>query len=252
MTAPKERTMTTDSTIHTKSVALELKDEATGEVEAVVATLNVVDRDREVITTDAIKSGSKVAMSSYGHNIVGFFGSSMPPVGKGKLFIEGEKAVFRGKLFLKTERGRETLEVLKEMGKDQEWSFGFQVLGSEVPDEKWRKQGAMAILTKLDAFEVSPVIRGAGIGTHTVSAKEGDPATPPAEPPPAGDPPATDPPPDPPVDLLAPDPAAAAEAAALEQQRADEAKVAADAQVKAELMEEVQRVQRSLKRLGVL
>jgi hypothetical protein len=152
--------------------SLEIKDESTGEVEAIIATLDVVDKDFEVITKDAITSGSKVKMSSYGHDIVGgFMGGGELPVGRGAVFVEQNKAIFRGKIFVTTERGRDTLAVLKEMGKDQEWSFGFLVIGSEEPDEKWRKRGAQRILTKLDVFEVSPVVIGAGIGTRTVAAK---------------------------------------------------------------------------------
>lgn len=152
--------------------SLEIKDEAKGEVEAIIATLNVVDRDSEVILPTAIKSGSKVKMSAYGHDIVGgLFGGSAAPVGKGVVHIEGDKAVFRGKIFVTTERGRETLEILKEMGKDQEWSFGMHVLGAELPDEAWKKKGAERLITKADVFEVSPVLLGAGIGTRTVAAK---------------------------------------------------------------------------------
>lgn len=154
--------------------SFEIKDESTGEVEAVIATLNVVDRDYEVITPSAIKSGAKVKMSSYGHDAMGGFSAGSLPVGKGTVHVEKDKAVFRGKIFTSTERGKETLAVLKEMGSEQEWSFGFRVLGSEIPNEEWTKQGARRILTKLDVFEVSPVIIGAGIGTRTVAAKEAD------------------------------------------------------------------------------
>lgn len=165
----------TMSDVRTKSLGpLEIKDEATGEVEAIFATLDVVDRDKEVIRPTAIKNGSKVKMSSYGHDTVGFFTAGAMPVGKGAVYVEGDKAVFRGKVFMSTDRGRETLAVLKEMGRDQEWSFGFHVLGSEAPDDEWKKKGAELILTKLHVFEVSPVILGAGIGTQTVTAKEAD------------------------------------------------------------------------------
>lgn len=204
--------------------SFELKDADKGEVEAIVATLGVVDRDREVITHDAIKNGSKVTMSGYGHDAV--FGAT--PVGKGALHVEENKLVFRGKLF-KTPRGQETLSVLKEMGTDQEWSFGFRVLGSEVPDEDWQKKGAMRILTKLSAFEVSPVLIGAGIGTQTVSAKQADEE-------------------------------AAAKAAA--DKKAEEERIAAETKAAQEATEqkarvtaavaEYQRVQRSLKRLGLV
>lgn len=165
---------TTDGLIVKAFGALDVKDETKGEVEAVIATLNTVDREGDVITLDAIKSGVRVAMSAYGHDTVGsLFGSGgAMPVGKGKIIIDENKAVFHGKLFMDTQRGRETLSVLKEMGADQEWSFGFLVIGSEVPDEDWQRRGAERILTKLDCFEVSPVLIGAGVGTRTVAAKE--------------------------------------------------------------------------------
>lgn len=152
--------------------SFQIKDEATGEVEAIIATLNVVDKDREVITPEAVTwQTQKAKMSSYGHDIVGgFLSGGALPVGKGLVTVEKNKVVFNGKMF-STERAKETLAVLKELGPDCEWSFGFRVLGSEVPDEEWSKKGAVLILTKLDIFEVSPVLIGAGVGTRTVAAK---------------------------------------------------------------------------------
>lgn len=147
--------------------ALEVKDAERGEVEAVIATLNVVDRDGDVILADAIKDGARVKMSSYGHDIM--FGDM--PVGRGVVKVEKDRAVFRGKVFLSTLRGREVFSVLKEMGADQEWSFGFSILDSGPPDDDWREKGASRVLKALDAFEVSPVLLGAGIGTATVSVK---------------------------------------------------------------------------------
>lgn len=158
----------TDAKTETKTFAgVAVKDADKGEVQAVIATLDVVDRDGDIIRPSAIPTGSKVAMSSYGHDA--FYGN--PPVGKGTLSVEGKKLLFDGRTFLNTTGGRDTFETLKEMGADQEWSFGFRVLGYEVPSEEERKQGAVRILTKLDAFEVSPVLIGAGIGTRTLGVK---------------------------------------------------------------------------------
>lgn len=150
-----------------KSITFEIKDVNRGDVEAIIATLGVVDKDEDIIRHDAIVPGAKVSMSSYGHDAV--FGDA--PVGKGALYVTGDLAVFKGRMFLSTQRGRDTFEVLKEMGSDQQWSFGFRILGSEVPSEAERKEGARRILTKLDCFEVSPVIVGAGVGTQTVGVK---------------------------------------------------------------------------------
>jgi GNAT superfamily N-acetyltransferase len=150
--------------------SFEVKDAARGEVEAVFATIGVTDHDKDIIRPSAIKHGAKVIVSSYGHDAV--FGKR--PAGKGHIFIDGNKAGVRAKMFLNTTDGRETFEVLKEMGEDQEWSFGFVVIDEEPPTEAERKSGARRALTKLDSFEVSPVIRGAGIGTRTLAVKQAD------------------------------------------------------------------------------
>jgi phage head maturation protease len=154
--------------VETKSLCeFEIKDEAKGEIQSVIATLGVTDRDKDIIRPGAIADGSKVKLSGYGHDAM--FGEA--PVGKGTVYAVGDKMVFKGNYFMDTTRGREAFSLMKAMGSDQEWSFGFRVLGSEVPDEKEMAKGARRILTKLDAFEVSPVIVGAGIGTATLSAK---------------------------------------------------------------------------------
>jgi hypothetical protein len=157
--------------VEIKGLTLEIKDEAKGEVEAVIATLGVVDHDADVIQKGAIPDGAKVTMSEYGHDAI--FGRR--PVGKGALHTEANKIVFRGRYFLNTTNGRDAFETVKAMGSDQQWSFGFRVKGSEIADEEWQKKGARRILTKLDAFEVSPVIIAAGKGTRTLSVKEAKP-----------------------------------------------------------------------------
>jgi hypothetical protein len=144
-----------------------IKDETRGEVEAVFATLGVVDKDGDIILPDAIKSGSTVVISGYGHSAL--FGDK--PVGKGTIAVEGNKAIVRGQLFLDMAEARDTLTVLKGMGSTQQWSFGFETIGSAVPDDAQKKQGARRILAKLDTFETSPVVRGAGRGTATLGIK---------------------------------------------------------------------------------
>lgn len=158
-------------------LGVSVKDADRGEVEAVIATLNVVDRDGDIIRADAVPDGAKVAMSSYGHDAV--WGAR--PAGKGTLTVDSAQLRFSGRAFLNTAAGRETFETLKEMGPDQQWSFGYRVLGWEIPSDDEKKQGAVRILTKLDAFEVSPVLIGAGIDTTTLGVKsdEAGPKCPP-------------------------------------------------------------------------
>jgi phage head maturation protease len=161
--------MATDSTV-LKTLTFsgfEIKDAEKGEITAKVATLEVVDKDGDIIRKSALPKAAKVAMSSWGHDAM--FGNR--PAGKGTLARQGDGLVFEGKVFLTTTDGRETFEVLKEMGADQQWSFGFRISGWENPSDEERKSGAFRIITKMDAFEVSPVLIGAGVGTHTTSVK---------------------------------------------------------------------------------
>lgn len=155
----------------------EIKDEAKGEVEAKIATLEVIDKDGDIIRKGALPKGAKAAMSRWGHDSM--FGER--PIGKGPLTEHNGQLVFTGKMFLKTVEGRETFETLKEMGPDQEWSFGFRIKGWENPSDEERKAGAYRIITKMEPiseamFEVSPVLAGAGIATQTTGIKGQQPA----------------------------------------------------------------------------
>ncbi len=79
---------------------IEIKDAATGQIEAVIATLGIKDRDGDWIPTAAIEAGAPATISMYDHDSIrnlmtGSGLSDAPPVGKGAIFIEGEKAIFR-------------------------------------------------------------------------------------------------------------------------------------------------------------
>lgn len=149
---------------------LEIKSEDRGEVAAIVATLNVVDREGDVILPGAVQSGgAKVKLSGYNHDSVL---DNAVPVGKGMITEEGDKLVFRGRFFMSTERGREAFHTTKELGADSEWSFGFpkRVKLAQMTEE-WRAKGARRLIAGLTAIEASPVIFGAGIGTGTIGIK---------------------------------------------------------------------------------
>jgi hypothetical protein len=151
--------------------ALEIKHAEQGEVVAVVATLGVVDRDSDVILPGAIPhGGAKVRLSGYAHDVVL---GDQPPAGKGVIYERDGKAVFEGKFFMSTERGREAFHTTKELGADGQWSFGFpgNVKTAELTEE-WRIKGAKRLIAGLIPIEASPVFLGAGIGTGTVSVKQ--------------------------------------------------------------------------------
>lgn len=148
-----------------KSLArVEVKDAAKGEVEAVFATLDVIDKDNDVTRKGAYTEGQDVVISSYNHKSW----EGALPVGVGTIHEVGNEVVMKGRFFLNTAAGREHFEVIKEMGDRQEWSYGFNVDKSEPGQHEGK---AVRILQKMSVHEVSPVLRGAGVGTRTTSAK---------------------------------------------------------------------------------
>lgn len=142
----------------------EVKDETKGEVEAVFATLNVKDHDKDVTVPGAFENGAEVVISAYNHKSW----EGALPVGKGTICESGNDVVMKGQFFMNTTAGRETFEVVKQLGAKGEWSYGFNVDDSEPGEHEGEK---VRILKKMTVHEVSPVLRGAGLGTRTRHAK---------------------------------------------------------------------------------
>lgn len=142
----------------------EFKLAETGEVEVAFAKLGVVDHDGDVVEPGSTPIGKEVALSAYGHAT--WLGEM--PVGKGVILEDAGWAIFRGTFFLDTADGLDTYRTVKNMGSLQEWSFGY-VAESATWEET--ADGIVRHITKYDAWEVSPVLVGAGIATHTRSIK---------------------------------------------------------------------------------
>src|SRR5699024_1737977 len=138
-----------------------------GTVEAVFSTLNVVDKDGDITPPEAFKDGTKVKISAYNHALW----EGAAPIGMGTIHVEGDEAVLRGKFFLDTTAGRDTFNVVKHLGEQQEWSYGFNIVDSETKSLNGHN---VRVLKDLDVFEVSPVFIGAGVNTRTRSAKSAD------------------------------------------------------------------------------
>lgn len=151
-----------------KGLELKITDADKGEVEAVFSTFNVIDHDGDVLLPGAFEDGAKVRISAYGHR--SWWGDL--PVGRGVIRAEKDRAVLEGQLFLSTEGGRETFEVIKQMDELQEWSYSLDeietALVSDLPENL---RGANRAIRKVKVFEVSPVLAGASIGTQTLSVK---------------------------------------------------------------------------------
>ncbi len=152
---------------HKSAPAHELKLSETGEVEVAFAQLNVVDHDGDVTEPGAFPV-KEVPMSAYGHTSW----DGALPIGKGSLSERADWAVFSGQFFMDTTHGRDAYNTVKALGPLAEYSYGFTVLDSSPGQKDGRN---VRILKSLDVFEVSPVLKGAGIGTHTLAIKSGGP-----------------------------------------------------------------------------
>jgi len=142
---------------------IELKGEGDpGEFTATFSTFNVIDKDGDVTLPGAFTEGQKVRISYWGHRWQDL------PVGKGEIHSDETKAWVDGKFFLDTEAGLETYKTVKNLEDLQEWSYGFDIVESELG--KFQDEDVQ-YLKALDVHEISPVFLAAGIGTMTTSIK---------------------------------------------------------------------------------
>lgn len=127
----------------------------TGDVVAIVSTLDVVDLDLDVVQKGALPPGrSPVVISVWNHGGMG----SQQPAGVGTVGEEGNHIVLRGRLLLDTDAGRATWSLLKALGGAGEWSIGFLIRQSSPGTVNGQR---VRLIQRLDIMEVSPVVRGA-------------------------------------------------------------------------------------------
>lgn len=151
--------------MNTKSASrVEVKDADTGEVTVIFSTLGVIDSDGDVTNKGAFTTGAPVVISSYGHTSW----QGALPVGKGTIREVGDEAVMEGKFFLDTQVGRDTFTVVKEIGSLQEWSYGYDAVKYSFGEHDGQR---VRFLEELKVHEVSPVLKGAGVGTRLITAK---------------------------------------------------------------------------------
>lgn len=152
---------------HTKSLSrVEVKDADKGEIRAVFATLGVKDSDGDVTVKGAFPDGQPVAIGAYGHTSW----QGVKPVGKGVITEVGDEAILDGQFFLDTVEGRDTFTVVKALGEIglQEWSYGYDPVKFSFGEHEGER---VRFLEQLAVHEVSPVLKGAGMGTRVLSAK---------------------------------------------------------------------------------
>ena len=144
---------------------------AKGYVKAVFATMDVVDRHNDVLLPGSIGK-QYVDMFPYNHGNMGYFftgsGRDDWPVGKGKVYEEDDKAIFEGNMFMDMETPSELYKLLKNMGRKQQYSMNLRKIKG-VPGERDGKE--VYLIKSFQIDEVSPVYRGAGVGTRTLALK---------------------------------------------------------------------------------
>ncbi len=154
--------------IETKSLTVEKMDEA-GHGLARIAILSAVDHDGDTYAKGAF------SWKEDGHQWVPILPAhdrKAMPLGKARIYEDGDAVYAELHLNLKSAAGRDwhaTLAFDLEKGKAvQEWSYGFGVVEK---DRDTRDGKQVRVLKRLDVHEVSPVIRGAGVGTGTLALK---------------------------------------------------------------------------------
>ena len=154
----------------TWSAPVEIKADGdnAGAFTARIATLNVIDKDNDVTIKGAFEGSDPVRVSRFNH------ASAIRddlPVGVATIEEVGDQVIAEGQLNLDTPGGRDLLNTLRFEAKNgvaSEWSYGFTVEESEDGEQDDQK---VRFLRRLKAFEISPVMRGAGLDTATLAVK---------------------------------------------------------------------------------
>ena len=137
-------------------------EEAEGSFRAVFSTFNVIDLDEDITMPGAFEDGTEVKVCSWGH------GWDELNVGKGVISSDETKAWIDGQFYLDTPHGLAHYRTVKHNGGLQEWSYGFDITARSEREVEGRM---VRVLEKVRVHEVSPVMKGAGMGTHTESIK---------------------------------------------------------------------------------
>ena len=142
-----------------------------GSFEAVIATLGVVDHDGDETLPGAFGTQEVVILPAHDSRSVA--------LGKATIKEVGKRVIATGQFNLEIPAAKDLHSSLKfdlATGKKAlaQWSYGFRLIKSKevtVDGEQIRQ------LQKLEVFEISPVLRGAGLGTGTLAVKTKDHVT---------------------------------------------------------------------------
>ena len=140
-------------------------DEAEGYLKAAFCKFGDVDKDGDIVHAGAVGK-QDVILSAYQH----MSHRGALPVGKGRVYEEDGWGVFEGHLNMEMQSGRDHYSAMKFTGELQEFSWGFAVTEYTYTDGTSFWDSTLNIY-KTEIYEVSPVLVGAGNGTHTMELK---------------------------------------------------------------------------------
>ena len=153
-----------EANMEKKSIQIELKRDKPGTFIARIATLNVIDADADITLPGAFPQDKTILVSAYQHG--SWMGSL--PVGKAVIQEVEDQVIAQGEFNLNTESGKEHYEAVKFSGDLQEWSYAFKPIEYEMGKQDGQD---VRFLKKVDPFEISPVLKGAGVNAVTLGIK---------------------------------------------------------------------------------
>lgn len=153
--------------MHKTISSVQIKDAEKGTVSAVFSTFNVVDKDGDLTLPGAIKDGTEVVISAYGHQ--SHHGAL--PLGKGVIHTTKTEAILDGQFFMDTAHGADAFKVVKNLSESglQEWSYSLHNVTRKSVEEDGQSYWVIEDIGLIK--EVSPVLIGAGVNTRTLVAK---------------------------------------------------------------------------------
>lgn len=131
---------------------------ALGQCRAIFCRLGLVDSDGDVTMPGAFEEGIEVPISAYGHTSW----QGALPVGRAVIHSDTQRAWADCQFFMGTQAGRETFEVIRDLGPLQQWSWGFDPVAADSGPDPAGSGQHVQFLRRVDLHEVSPVLVGAG------------------------------------------------------------------------------------------
>ena len=168
------------------AITFKADDDGQGTFEAVFSTMNVNDRDDDIVVNGAF-GNQDVLISQYNHG--SWDGSAKAlPIGVGRIFERGDQGIVQGEFDMDDPDAVKTYEKMKYLtakGRRQEFSYALpkvksrwlnvaeaiEEFGVEAFEHNSPRWDDVRVIEKVEVPEVSPVLMGASVDTRLLSIK---------------------------------------------------------------------------------